>query len=481
MNQEANKLAQNLQSAVETEVSNANPSIVSSPSSRKELDKIIGKAYLPEGFWWISGIEGTTIPQIGADEFEWIQHYWFYDQDLTMIRQELGVKWVRLVFPWYKVNPEANQYDWDWMDRVVERAAQLDFEIILDPIHFGTPLWMKDSFAYPDFPQYAAEYFTQIARRYGKMEAVKLFVPHNEPTITAMSSALTGDWPPYWKSQSRCYQLQVQLALQMVLVQKAVAAEIADPLFIHIDAVDALAIKEPHQASERLLEQLALMSERRFLPYDLISGRVGTGHRFTEELLASGVKEQDLEWLQANGCPLELLGLDYYNHSEGWLSESEDGQVQQEREAHGKATLTLFEQGCSGNEVNEKAPRPMGMCRLYQQYYQRYQCPLVLTETNYGGSVAERQAWLGYTLDQTAQLRQAGMPLLGYTWWGATDHCNWGQGLKERHHIHPVGLWSLVPQSDGTMQRVPTSLVATFRHYLENSATTVGTVACSDQ
>jgi len=446
--------------------------------ARPRLEALVKAACAPQGFWWMSGIEGSTIPHIEADQFEWIQHYRFWNEDLTMMRQELTANWVRLVFPWYKINPAPGQYDWGWIDRVVNRAAELGFQIVLDPIHFGTPLWLTAGFGEPDFPQYAAEYFEQVARRYGAIEAVTAFVPHNEPAISAMFGGLLGEWPPYHKSRAEHNKLLTNIAKGVVLAVQAVSAEVAEPIFLHIEALDQAATKQP-EASLELLEEIALINERRFLGYDLISGRVASTHRLTEELLASGVSEADLSWLQHNGRELDILGLDFYSYSEAWLKQNVQGQFEQERDGHGPTTVRLYAEGLDSSRVNLAASRPAGLFQLIEAYYARYQRPIVLTETDYLGSVDERAAWLGYTIEEVARLRQSGVPVLGYTWWGATDHLNWGMALKERNTIHPVGLWSLVPEADGTLKRIRTSLVDRFRGYTETATTSIGAVELS--
>ncbi len=449
------------------------PGLLKTPS---RLQKLVESGHTAQGFWWMTGIEGSTIPHIQADEFEWIQHYQFWNEDLTMIRRDLEANWLRLVFPWYKVNPARGKYNWDWMDRVIDRAAKLGFQIALDPIHFGTPLWMADGFGEPDFPEYAGEYFSQVARRYGKIEQIQAFVPHNEPSITALFGGLFGDWPPYKHSQAGYNHLIAEIAKGIVLAQQAVRAEVSDPVFLHIDAVDQAATLED-KPSEQLLEEISLINERRFLCYDLLSGRVNSSHRLTNWLLQNGLNENQLLWLEANGSDPDIVGIDFYTHSEAWVSQTPDGNFSQDRQSHALPTVQLYEKGYSSSRINAEAPRPGGLHAILKAYYERYQRPMVVTETDFCGTVAERHAWLDYTLEEIKRSREENLPVIGYTWWGATDHLNWGMALKERNNIHPVGLWSLVPQFDGTMARHKTSLVDTFRGYTESPQAIIGEIS----
>jgi len=433
-------------------------------SPYSNLEKILGTDQPSRNFWWMTGIEGTTIPQIGADEFEWIQHYRFWNEDLTMIRQELGANAIRLCFPWYKINPEKGKFDWEWMDQVVGRAAELDFKIALNPIHFGTPLWLEQSFGNTDFPKYAAEYFNLIARRYGSIEQVVAFVPHNEPTITARFGGLSGDWPPYHKSKPEYYRLLLNIAKGIVLSQEAVRAEIVDPVFLYIDAVGKFGTRSPFP-SARVLKEIEYNNTDRFLCYDLLSGKVDQFHPLAPDLQVNGINDGELDWFRDHALTLDIMGLDFYSYSECWVDETNDGKLVFETDAHGPATVQLTELGLSSREVNELAPRPGGIYGVLKEYYERYKRPLILTETDYMGTVEERAAWLKYSVAEVDRTRMEGLPVLGYTWWGATDHLNWGMALRERDSIHPVGLVSLVPQPDGTLERVRTLLVEDFRRH----------------
>jgi hypothetical protein len=41
-------------------------------------------------------------------------------------------------------------------------------------------------------------------------------------------------------------------------------------------------------------------------------------------------------------------------------------------------------------------------------------------------------------------LRQAGIPLYGFTWYSLTDQIDWQHALRvERNDVHPVGLYDL--------------------------------------
>jgi hypothetical protein len=77
-----------------------------------------------------------------------------------------------------------------------------------------------------------------------------------------------------------------------------------------------------------------------------------------------------------------------------------------------------------------------------RDYYDRYNLPVMHTETNKEEPDAER--WLWKTWTNIQRLRLDGVPLCGMTWYGLTDHVDWDTALREDHgRVNPVGLYDL--------------------------------------
>jgi N-acetylmuramoyl-L-alanine amidase len=78
-----------------------------------------------------------------------------------------------------------------------------------------------------------------------------------------------------------------------------------------------------------------------------------------------------------------------------------------------------------------------------QQYYERYRRPLMHTETNHQDA-REAPRWLWRQWHNVQLLRQAGVPIVGFTWYSLTDQIDWDAGLAvSRGNINPVGLFDL--------------------------------------
>ena len=62
-------------------------------------------------------------------------------------------------------------------------------------MHYGTPLWMTESFLDPDYPERVGDYAAAAASRYG--DRFDVWTPLNEPNVNADFCGHRGVWPPY--------------------------------------------------------------------------------------------------------------------------------------------------------------------------------------------------------------------------------------------------------------------------------------------
>ena len=105
---------------------------------------------LDGGFRLGVGIEDTFVPNTSPgrrslDEYELTQHYGNWRQDLALVRRS-GAQVLRYGLPWYRINPERGKFSWSWADEVVDELAALQIPVIVDLVHYGTPLWLDNQF-----------------------------------------------------------------------------------------------------------------------------------------------------------------------------------------------------------------------------------------------------------------------------------------------------------------------------------------------
>ena len=114
----------------------------------------------------------------------------------THRQRDLGCRWLRYALPWHEIERQPGPVRLGVVRRNASRLFEkLGINLMLDLAHFGTPTWLPDAFADPDFPA-ALERF---ARAFGERYAgrVRCVCPINEPLITSLFCGDIGLWPPY--------------------------------------------------------------------------------------------------------------------------------------------------------------------------------------------------------------------------------------------------------------------------------------------
>jgi hypothetical protein len=340
---------------------------------------------------------------------------------------------VRYGIPWYRVNPRPGAFDWSWTDEVVPRLLETGAEPIIDLVHYGTPGWLEDSFLNPAYPDRVAEYAVAFATRYRKR--LKWYTPLNEPRVNAWYAGKIGLWPPYRRGWSRALR-EVDEEIRLV----------------HVDATDLYTSEDPGLAAE-----VARRQEIVFLAIDWMLGRVGHGHPLWEWLLQRGMTEVQLAWFQENPVPFDILGVNEYPlFSWKWLVRTPRG-------------------------LRQRMPYapPEILAELGRLYWRRYGMPMMITETADRGPVARRLRWMEQSIAVVRELREEGIPLVGYTWWPMLALVTWAYRVGSRpaaEYLLQMGLWDLRAEADGTLARVRTELVDCYRSYTTTGSARVGQI-----
>lgn len=255
------------------------------------------------------GIEDTFIPQSrpgmrALDEYELTGHYEHWYEDLGLITQT-GANQVRWGIPWYLINPEKNLYKFDWLDRVVDRFEALNLEVMVDLMHYGTPLWLDNSFINHDYPQYVAEYSARVAERY--RNRLNIWTPLNEPLLNMMYCGEYGYWPPYLVGDDGFVKLFKQITRGMILTQNAISDVSPDSSFVNVEASFRFA-----GDTDSYRDRVNFLQHRRFLVEDAIMGKVDVDHPLSSWLQKHGMTDNDLQWYIDNAVKPDVIGVNYY-------------------------------------------------------------------------------------------------------------------------------------------------------------------------
>jgi beta-glucosidase/6-phospho-beta-glucosidase/beta-galactosidase len=126
--------------------------------------------------------------------------------------------------------------------------------------------------------------------------------------------------------------------------------------------------------------------------------------------------DKEYEWFQNNVIKAPcIMGNDYYQTNEHVVH------------ADGIAT-----------EVGEI----LGYYAITNQYFRRYRLPVMHTETN--KSEPHAADWLRKQWCNVYQLKQDGVPIVGFTWYSLTDQKDWDSKLTEdKGTVIELGLFDL--------------------------------------
>jgi beta-glucosidase len=407
----------------------------------------------PADFVWATGIENTFVPQTrpghrALDEYQLMGHYEHWREDLALAR-ELGLRAVRWGIPWYRVEPfQPGDFDWRWTDEVLPYLVEeLGITPIIDLMHYGCPFWLRREFASASYPEAVAAYAGAFARRYAGL--VKWYTPLNEPIVTALYCGQRGVWPPYLRTE-RGY---VTVLLQVLegIQRTAAALREADPgiVLVHVEASGL------SRAAREDLHAIAREEQTRtFLPYDLLTGRMTPHHPLFGWLVRHGASPDRLLELAAAPAPFDLMGLNFYPQ---WST------TQLYIDRRGRLAYQPIEQD------------GVGFAGLIEEYWRRYQVPIMVTETSARGDEAIRARWLEASVAAIRGLRGRGVPVLGYTWFPLFTMIDWryrfGRGPLEEYRLE-LGLYTL--GAPGEARWRPTPLVEQFRSYVTDPEGSIG-------
>ena len=366
----------------------------------------------PVGRTFIGGFESTYHPGVGVDVLDVTGHAQHGDSDLDHVLAT-GVRHLRFPLRWPRIEPAPGVFDWSDTDHALEQVRERGAVPIVDLVHHTSyPDWLSDGFRGPDFGPAFLRYAEAVALRYPWLPAYTLF---NEPFATLFLAGHEALWPPY----DRGLPGFRRLLLSVLPALSAAAARwrelLPDAHHVWVDTA------EHHTGSGPGVAHAEMANDRRHAVLDLALGRdLDAARPFLGALLADG----GAALLDLPPLRVDLLGLDYYSHSE-WSYD--------ERGSHAPS------------------PTPIGLAAVAEHYSSRYGLPVLLSETNVRGLPADRTSWLRYTLEQYEIALARGVPLHGYCWFPHVDSADWDSLLARcAGRVDPVGVVSLLP--DGSRQ-----------------------------
>jgi beta-glucosidase/6-phospho-beta-glucosidase/beta-galactosidase len=386
-------------------------------------------------FMFATGVENSSPVIAGGrrvDEFAKCRHYDRWREDFDCV-EETGVHWLRYGPNLFSTYMAADRFDWSFADETLGDLRRRGINVIADLCHFGVPDWIGD-FQNPDFPELFGAYARTFAERY---PWVQLFTPINEMYICAKFSALLGWWNEQLKTDRAFVTALKHIVEANILAMVEILKIRPDAIFVQSESSEHY-----HPVGPAATDNSDFHNAHRYLSLDLNYGRPVSAVIY-QYLMDNGLSRKAYDLFAAAGklrrrC---ILGNDYYPTSEQWVFE--DGRV-------------------------EGAGEVLGYSDITRQYFTRYGIPVMHTETNMaeGPRGDEAVNWLRKEWANVVRVRDAGVPIVGFTWYSITDQVDWDTCLVgDNGTVNPLGLYDL-DRAIRPVGRTFKAMVAAWRELL---------------
>jgi dTDP-4-dehydrorhamnose reductase len=356
-------------------------------------------------------------------------------EDLDLLGQ-LGVKAVRYPVLWGRTTRSEQATDWAWASRRLERLAEVGIRPIVGLLHHGFGPAGIDPLD-PGWPKAFGRYAGEVAQRF---PWVRDFLPINEPLTTARFAGLYGWWPPYGRDHGTF--LRLVLAQAEAYVEAARALRSATPearIIVNEDLGRTLGSPACAAAAQR-------DTERRWLTFDLLSGRIDERHAVWRAATNRG-QRRILDALRREPEAPDVLGIDYYVTSDRYLDER----------------LECFPPGTYGGDDRERYANVevarvagleiSGFGPCIQETWTRYGLPVAVTEVHLAGEPADQVAWWAEAVEAARQCMALGVPVTGLTAWSAFGAFEWSSILRNPCGSYATGCFEVRP--DGQPRVTP--------------------------
>lgn len=327
------------------------------------------------------------------------QHDLQVSGDYAMLRK-INIRTVRDGICW-PLMERRGRFDFSPLDPMLAAANQHGIQVIWNLFHYGYP---------DDLDIFSASFVDRFAR-YCEAAAcyiddhtdrIPFYTPINEISFLAWAAGDVGYIHPF--------EIGRGVELKRQLIRAAIAGIEAiwqvNPQ-VRIVQVEPLIHVLPPRSQPELAELAAVQHASQFEAWDMIAG----------------LAEPEL-----GGQPkyLDIMGVNYY-HSNQW-------------EYPGHVRLQW--------DADPRDERWVPLHQLIAEVYNRYRRPLFIGETSHFG--VGRGRWIREIYDEVKTAINIGVPMEGITLYPIIDRPDW----DNLDHWHNSGLWDLVPDEQGVLQRV---------------------------
>ena len=380
----------------------------------------------PGNFMFATGIE-CSYPTIDhgktrRDLLAECRHYECWKEDFGLVK-ELGLNVLRYGLPYYSIHQSYDKFDWSFADVVMNELKRLEITPILDLMHFGVPDWVGN-YQNPELPLLFQKYAGAVAERY---PWVKFYTPVNEIYVTAKASAKQGLWNEQLKDDRSFITALKNIVAASILGNHHIAKHRPDCVIVQSESAEYV-----HEACASKSQQVTIDNKVRFLSFDLLYANAPDAD-VCMYMMDNGLTRKEYEWFMKGEPPgYQVMGNDYYGRNEKIIL------------PNGEIII---------------ASDVLGWYQITKKYYNRYKKPVMHTETNVFDP-AFAPVWLWKQWMNVLQMRDDGVPVLGFNWYSLIDQVDWDIELAEKKgNVNACGLYNL--------NRQPNPVAAAYKTLLK--------------
>jgi dTDP-4-dehydrorhamnose reductase len=339
----------------------------------------------------------------------------------------LGITRMRFPLVWERTAVDRGRHDWAWTDTRIERLRELKVAPIAGLVHHGSgPPWT--SLLDPAFPELLAQYARAAAERYPHIDA---WTPVNEPLTTARFSALYGIWYPHKADDTSFVRALLNQMRGTVLAMRAIRQVVPGASLVQTEDLGFTT------SSASLQYQADFENLRRWLSFDLLTGRVTPGHGLWAWLRRFGASEQELAAFADDPCPPDIVGINSYLTSERHLDERIDLYPPHLVGGNGRDRYADVETvRVGGGFIGSFEAR-------LREAGERYGLPMAITEVHLGCTREEQLRWLHEAWKAAAKVRAEGHDVRAVTCWAAFGSFDWNSLVTRAEGHYEPGLWDV--------------------------------------
>jgi dTDP-4-dehydrorhamnose reductase len=338
---------------------------------------------------------------------------------------DLGIKAVRYPILWEWVAPEVpTELDFSWHDERLRRLRERGINIIAGLLHHGSGPHYTNLLD-PEFPDKFAAYARRVAQRYPWIE---LWNPINEPFTTARFACLYGAWYPHLKDIDATFRATVNQCLGILRAMKAIREVIPNAKLLTTEDFGK------SFATEELQYQADHENDRRWLTYDLLTGKVVPGHPFYRWLRNKAATEEQLAELARGDATPDILGFDHYLTSERFLDHRVERYPNVEPGSNGKHRYVDVE------AVRIARLRPLlGPLARLREMWERYRIPIAIAEAHHSCTREEQVRWFHEMWTAAEAAQRDGVDVRAVTLWAMFGMVDWRSILTRRDFHYDTG------------------------------------------